>query len=505
METTQLSDDVRASKKPRVGEPVDSRLNDVVVTSIPELDRIKQSDNQLAYLQSQLAATESLYAAYQDEFRSLAKQLSDVKRSQLKNGLEIWAVAGASGDAAVQWPPKRQGKLQPSAEGSWDYRLETLSDIEEEVLFIEPDSPMDEDPPRDPDSVQPCLEFVSPTAEGGTLPPAALADKDGGTGRPPADHIHADGTTSAAPATAPGSQSPVAGDGGNVVDRDVRMSEAEGTPLASTSPASVPTSAANTVAAAAVAEARAGPGTSPRDRLEALEATCSAVAQEDMEAQGALACLAGRHAKYYLRSTAVTLGRTTESKGDVDVDLTPEEPPPPAAATAAAAAAGTVGPHAGTGGTVTATGATAAPTGGAPQAASASAAAAGIATAAPGATGTVAGGGGGGGGGGDQAPAPALDAAAASGPGAVGSRGPAARGHLISRRQAMIRLGADGQFRLVNMGRQVVRVNDILVPQNHTVNLPHLSLIEIASVRLLFMANLAAVVRVMRRSAALSL
>ncbi|GIL50384.1 hypothetical protein Vafri_6603 [Volvox africanus] len=395
METAQSSDDVRASKKPRVREPVDSRLNDVVVSSMAELDRIKQSDNQLAYLQSQLAATESLYAAYQGEFRALAKQLGDVKRSQLKDGLKIWEVAGASGDAAVQLPRKRQGKLQPgSAEGSWDYSLETFSDIEEEVLLIELDSPMDEDPPRDPDSVQQHLESVSSKAEGGTLPPAALADKDGGTGRRTGDHRQADGTTAAVPATAPGPQSPVAGDGVNVADGGgVRMVEAEGTPLASTSPASVPTAAATTGAAAAVPERRTGLDASPRDRLEALEATCSAVAQEDMESQGALACLAGRVAKYYLRSTAVTLGRTTESKGDVDVDLIPEEPPLPPAAAAAAAAGGTVGPHAGTG-AVTATGATAAHSGGVPQAAAASAAAAGTATAAPSDTGTVDDGGG---------------------------------------------------------------------------------------------------------------
>lgn len=35
--------------------------------------------------------------------------------------------------------------------------------------------------------------------------------------------------------------------------------------------------------------------------------------------------------------------------------------------------------------------------------------------------------------------------------------------HVLSRRQAMIRLGADGQFRLVNMGRQPLLVNDVTV------------------------------------------
>ncbi len=42
------------------------------------------------------------------------------------------------------------------------------------------------------------------------------------------------------------------------------------------------------------------------------------------------------------------------------------------------------------------------------------------------------------------------------------------------------------------------------VPQHHTAALPHLALVEVATVRLLFMANLAAAARVMRRSAALS-
>ncbi|GIL90799.1 hypothetical protein Vretimale_16818 [Volvox reticuliferus] len=506
METAPPSDDIRASKKPRIGEPVDPNKKDVLMTSMPELGRIKQSDNQLSYLQAQLAATESLYAAYKAEFQALAKQLIDIKRSQLKEGVEILKVAVASGDAAVRLPPRWEQKLQPSVDGLWNDNLESFSDIEEDVLFIEPDSPMDEDQPRDPVSAQQRLDLVSQAADGSTLPPAAIADGDGSSGPPTADHRRAigsvDDTTAVALVAAPGSRSPAAGNDGNIGDKDVRMAEGEGgASLISASPASAPAAAATAGAAAAVAEARTSPDASPRDRLEALEATCSAVAQEDMEAQGALACLAGRAAKYYLRSTAVTLGRTTESKGDVDVDLTLEEPPP-AAAAGTAAVATTAVPQAATEGATAATGAGAAPAGAGPQAAATATAAAAAATVV--ATPTAADGGG------DQGPVQVPSATTASGSGAVGSgaAGPGqtvARGHLVSRRQAMIRLGADGQFRLINMGRQAVRVNDILVPQNHTINVPHLSLIEIASVRLLFMANLAAVARVMRRSAALSL
>lgn len=61
---SQVADDGRACKRPRLGNALDAG-NGLVEASVPELDRIKQSDNQLAYLQSQLAATDSLYAAYQ--------------------------------------------------------------------------------------------------------------------------------------------------------------------------------------------------------------------------------------------------------------------------------------------------------------------------------------------------------------------------------------------------------------------------------------------------------
>lgn len=40
---------------------------------------------------------------------------------------------------------------------------------------------------------------------------------------------------------------------------------------------------------------------------------------------------------------------------------------------------------------------------------------------------------------------------------------PPPRSHVVSRRQALIRLDADGQFRLVNMGRVTVWVNGTMV------------------------------------------
>ncbi len=109
---------------------------------------------------------------------------------------------------------------------------------------------------------------------------------------------------------------------------------------------------------------------------------------------GALACLAGRAAKYYLRTAAVTLGRTTDSKGDVDVDLTGEEQQHQQQQAAA-----------GTGGV-----------------------------------------------GGEQG----EQAGSTGPPGGAGAS-------QVSRRQALIRLGADGVFRLTNMGRQVVLVNGVEV------------------------------------------
>jgi hypothetical protein len=52
----------RSSKKPRLGESGNPIQNGL---SLPELDRIQQSENQLSFLQAQLTATGALYAAYQ--------------------------------------------------------------------------------------------------------------------------------------------------------------------------------------------------------------------------------------------------------------------------------------------------------------------------------------------------------------------------------------------------------------------------------------------------------
>ncbi|KXZ41628.1 hypothetical protein GPECTOR_355g118 [Gonium pectorale] len=172
----------------------------------------------------------------------------------------------------------------------------------------------------------------------------------------------------------------------------------------------------------------------------------------------ALACLAGRAARYYLRSTVVILGRTTESKGDVDLDLAAEEAAVPRPAPTAGAGADGSG--------------------------------------APAATGAA-----------EQGAAGAAATSAAPPAGAVGAATTAAAAAKarVSRRAAMIRLGPDGQFRLVNTGRQTVVVNDVEVPPHRATTLPHLSLVRVADVRLLFMANPAAVARCVRRSAALVL
>jgi len=58
--------------------------------------------------------------------------------------------------------------------------------------------------------------------------------------------------------------------------------------------------------------------------LAALEQVASASTSLFMDAQGALACLCGRAGRYLVRRAAVSLGRSTDSKGDVDVDLARE-------------------------------------------------------------------------------------------------------------------------------------------------------------------------------------
>ncbi|KAG2441823.1 hypothetical protein HXX76_003431 [Chlamydomonas incerta] len=320
-------------------------------STIPELECIRQSDTQLAYLQAQLAATEALYSAYDEELQGLASQLKGVKHAHLRAGKPLWKEGAEQQAGATSAAGSGLGAGESAAPEAG-----TFSDIEEDVLLYTEE------------------EDAAAAAAGGE---AALAGAE-------------------------------------------------------------------------------EPGAASGERLAALEATCSAISQEDMEAQGAVGCLAGRSGRYYLRSTAVTLGRATDTKGDVDVDLAPEE------AAAAAAGAGSSRDGAGAG-----------------QAAG-------------------------------QAGAPGT-AARTSG------QSCAAAQHSVSRRQALLRLGPDGQFRLTNMGRQAVVVNDVPLPQGHTVCLPHLSLVEIgggsstgggsssSGVRLLFLANLAAVGRVVRRSSALVL
>ncbi|GLC45367.1 Microspherule protein 1 [Pleodorina starrii] len=486
METSQPADDERASKRPRVGVAVDSVQNGASVAIVLDLNRIKQSENQLAYLQAQLTATESLYAAYQAELQGLSNELRDVKRSHLQSGLPLWkdpefdtaeAAAAAQARRARRQQPQQQSdqqqQQQPFASGAgpcWDDDLETYSDVEEEVLLLQ----TEEEPPT-----------AAATAAGQEPEPRQeLRQQEGAAaqGSPQQQAPEGDAGTAAAATAGPGPQSveAAAGAGAAAGEGGVAADGGAAAAAAATPADEGATAAANGASAAAAAAMTGAPGVvGSRDDLEALEATCSAVAQEDMEAQGAIACLAGRTAKYYLRSTVVTLGRTTDSKGDVDLDLTLEEPlpAPPTALGAAAAAAGSgaggAGP-AGAGGAAAA--AATAGTAAADQGAAQAQAAAGAAVAAGAAAGAVA--------------APVR---------------PPGSGHSVSRRQALIRLGPDGQFRLVNTGRQAVVVNDVTVPQNATVNLPHLSLIEVASVRLLFLANCAAVSRVVRRSAALSL
>ncbi len=74
----------------------------------------------------------------------------------------------------------------------------------------------------------------------------------------------------------------------------------------------------------------------------------------------------------------------------------------------------------------------------------------------------------------------------------------------VSRQQAQLFLEPDGCFHLRCLGRRNVFVNGQQVEQGHAAPLPHLSLIKVGGVSLLFVANHAAVQRVMRRSAALA-
>ncbi|GBF93445.1 hypothetical protein Rsub_06578 [Raphidocelis subcapitata] len=133
--------------------------------------------------------------------------------------------------------------------------------------------------------------------------------------------------------------------------------------------------------------------------LAALERAASAASAVFMDAQGALACFAGRAGRYLVRRAAVTVGRSTDSRGDVDIDLAREVP--------------------------------------------------------------------------------------------------AAK---VSRLQAQLLLGRDGGFVVQNVGRRCVMVNGVPLERGASAPLPHLSLLEIGGVRLLFLANPLAVARALARS-----
>ncbi|KAL3159853.1 hypothetical protein ABBQ38_010254 [Trebouxia sp. C0009 RCD-2024] len=70
----------------------------------------------------------------------------------------------------------------------------------------------------------------------------------------------------------------------------------------------------------------------------------------------------------------------------------------------------------------------------------------------------------------------------------------------VSRQQAQLALHPDGRFLLTNIGRRTVFVNGNQVLQHHNIHLEHLSMIDLAGIRLLFMVNHLAVHRLVARS-----
>mmetsp|Transcript_28765 Transcript_28765/g.63366 ORF Transcript_28765/g.63366 Transcript_28765/m.63366 type:complete len:141 (+) Transcript_28765:268-690(+) len=130
-------------------------------------------------------------------------------------------------------------------------------------------------------------------------------------------------------------------------------------------------------------------------QLEAL--ACAATSQE-LDACGALACLSTRSGRYLIHRTTFSVGRSTETKGEVDVNLS--------------------------------------------------------------------------------------------------RGGPATK---VSRCQAYVSLEADEKFTMNNVERRALHVNGMEVVQFGRAELPHLGVLEVGDVRLLFMVNQAAVQRVMRR------
>lgn len=136
-----------------------------------------------------------------------------------------------------------------------------------------------------------------------------------------------------------------------------------------------------------------------RVELHQLEAAASTAAGLELDGEGAVASLCGRHGRYVMRRSTFSLGRSTHSKGEVDVDL-------------------------------------------------------------------------------------ALE-------------GPSSK---VSRRQALVTMELSGQFKIINIGRRKLRINNTVVTQFQTAELQHLSIIEVGGVALLFIVNSLAVQRVVQRS-----
>ena len=70
----------------------------------------------------------------------------------------------------------------------------------------------------------------------------------------------------------------------------------------------------------------------------------------------------------------------------------------------------------------------------------------------------------------------------------------------VSRKQAHLSLCADGKFTLANTGRRAISVNGLELVQHSSIDLDHLSFIDLAGIHLLFMVNQSAVRRLVSRS-----
>ena len=70
----------------------------------------------------------------------------------------------------------------------------------------------------------------------------------------------------------------------------------------------------------------------------------------------------------------------------------------------------------------------------------------------------------------------------------------------VSRQQAHLSLSPDGCFVLTNLGRRAISVNGVQLVQHQATTMPHLSLIDLAGIHLLFLINHLAVHRLVVRS-----